>query len=367
MAILINLFSNTYEQHYPIHEIVSRELELIEDEALIFYLPQCMQCLRTDSKGRMFRLLVRFAKKSRKFTHRILWMAQVERVLDTNSKRKVALPYPTDELPSIAGKLYDIIENQMSLDELAIYQDETKFFEQITDISGRLKAKEHSKAEKKTIIQKYLEKYNAELVHRDPSSPVLYLPTSPHCQVKSIITDTGTPMQSAERCPIMISFVVTYYEGINKKPKIDLKRFRSSIFEDIRRERSLSIEESKRKMREAHGNNEADMSLSNIQITMTPKVEEEKKMENDSTILKPNDYTKLIVSKDPVRAQSNVPIVMSPITKMKQRELKRIQTLITNPIIAKKKGPKLEFEGERIVSCIFKVFPKKKLNIIGKG
>ena len=354
MAILINLFSNAYEQHYPIHEVVSRELELIEDDALIFYLPQCMQCLRTDSNGRMFRLLVRFARKSRIFTHKILWMAQVERVLDTNSKRKVALPYPTDELPSIAEKLYNIIENQMSSEELTIYQEETKFFEQITDISGILKAKEQSKAEKKTIIQKYLEKYNSELEHRDSTRPVLYLPTSAHCQVKRIITDTGTPMQSAERCPIMISFVVCYYEGMCKKAKSDIKKLRSSIFEEAKKERSVSIEEYKKNIRDANWNKDPSDSLASIQITMLPVVEQEKK-KSDINPPQPLNFPKSNSNDEHIRAQSNLQMVMSPIAKMKQPPYKKIQTLITNPVIAKKKGPKLDFEGERIVSCIFKV------------
>jgi len=140
-------------------------------------------------------------------------MAKVEAIVDTNTGRKVPLPYSEDELPKIVQNLTSVILKNMPKEELQIYNEETEFFQKITEISGSLKVKEQSKPEKKAIIQKYLEKYQKELESRDPMKPPIYLITNPNMKIIKIITDTGSPMQSAARCPIMVSFITSHFEG----------------------------------------------------------------------------------------------------------------------------------------------------------
>ena len=199
------------------HEFATISLELADSEVIEFNLAQLFQCLRTDSKEKVFRFLMRVARKSRLLCHKTLWMAKVEGIIDANSKRKVPLPCPKDELPAIVGQLAAVITGRMSDEDRVIYNEQTEFFQKITEISGALKAKEQTKPEKKAIIQKYLEKYNKELESRDPDKAPLYLITNPHYKIARIQTDSGLPMQSAERCPIMVTFWVTKYEGPDRK------------------------------------------------------------------------------------------------------------------------------------------------------
>ena len=170
------------------------------------------------------------AKKSCLVCHKILWMAKVEGTAEsaTTTKRKVPLPYPSDELPGIVTQLSKVILGKMSFSEATEYSEETEFFQRITEISGALKVKEQTKAEKKSIIQKYLEKYQKELESRDPLKPPIYLITSPQLKVVRIQTDSGLPMQSAARCPIMITFWVSKYEGPDSGPKIVLAEGRDT-------------------------------------------------------------------------------------------------------------------------------------------
>ncbi len=218
---MINCLSNSYERQHTLHEFAATSLELMDPEALEFNLPQLFQCLRTNTREKVFRLLMRVAKKSRLLCHKILWMAKVEGTADINSKRKVPLPYLHDELPAIVGQLSAAILSKMSAMDAEIYREQTEFFQRITEISGALKVKEQTKAEKKSIIQKYLEKYQKELESRDPmlKSPI-YLITNPHLKVTRIQPDSGLPMQSAERCPIMVTFWVSRYEGPDYTPAV---------------------------------------------------------------------------------------------------------------------------------------------------
>ena len=46
----------------------------------------------------------------------------------------------------------------------------------------------------------------------------MYLPTNQTCRVVGIITNSGQPMQSAARVPILISFEVEEYPGPDRDP-----------------------------------------------------------------------------------------------------------------------------------------------------
>ena len=62
-----------------------------------------------------------------------------------------------------------------------------------------------TKGQKKEIINKNLQLIN---ISKD-----IYLPSNPYYQVQSIIQNSGLPMQSAARVPIMVSFECVGFEG----------------------------------------------------------------------------------------------------------------------------------------------------------
>jgi phosphatidylinositol 4-kinase len=52
------------------------------------------------------------------------------------------------------------------------------------------------------------------------------MPTNPRYQITAIKLDSGTPMQSAAKCPILVSFYCRKYEGPDKYFERKLKEKR---------------------------------------------------------------------------------------------------------------------------------------------
>lgn len=74
------------------------------------------------------------------------------------------------------------------------------------------------KPEKREIIARELTKISV--------SSDLYMPTNPRYQITAIKLDSGTPMQSAAKCPILVSFYCRKYEGPDKYFERKLKEKR---------------------------------------------------------------------------------------------------------------------------------------------
>lgn len=78
------------------------------------------------------------------------------------------------------------------------------FFERVTSISGSLDPKMPSE-NKRNLIQDQLTRIEV--------TPDIYLPTNPRYQVDAIKLDSGIPMQSAAKCPILVTFYCNKYAG----------------------------------------------------------------------------------------------------------------------------------------------------------
>ena len=111
----------------------------------------------------------------------------------------------------------------------------------MTAISGKLMPKMPADV-KRSIIQEELEKI--------PVTPEIYMPTNPRCQVSSIKLDSGIPMQSAAKCPILVTFYCTRYGGpdqyfeekIKAKNKRKFEEFDKSISRDLEKQPSLPLQ-----------------------------------------------------------------------------------------------------------------------------
>ena len=125
---------------------------------------------------------------------------------------------PSDTgLWSITEKLYHSIRNALS-DEQRIFTDaEMGFFDQITEISGILKPIPTD--ERRTKIEEVLQGISLE--RQD-----LYIPTNPESTVTQIICDSGTPMPSKEKMPILVQFQVEQRQGDEASRVVQRKQVR---------------------------------------------------------------------------------------------------------------------------------------------
>ncbi|XP_061372681.1 phosphatidylinositol 4-kinase alpha 2-like isoform X2 [Gastrolobium bilobum] len=145
--------------------------------------------------------LLRAAQRSDIFAHILIWHLQGETVpevgKDPNSVKNGSF---LELLPAVRQRIID----GFSPKALDIFRREFDFFDKVTSISGVLFPL--PKEERRAGIRRELEKI--ELEGED-----LYLPTAPNKLVTGIRVDSGIPLQSAAKVPIMITFNVVDRDG----------------------------------------------------------------------------------------------------------------------------------------------------------
>lgn len=199
-----------------------RSLKADRTTTLQFFLAQMVQLLRRDTYGKMGNFLSELATSSTLLCHQLIWLLQLESVdendpnrLEDGAKRSDqtlaamrhghchALRGP-DPLPILARDLLKSTRNVLSPAARAYLDVECEFFNNVTNISAKLKQvrnKElHNGIIKESLIQ--LGK---------PDN--LYLPTDPMKAVLDIVLDSGAPMQSAAKCPFLLVFHTSSWGG----------------------------------------------------------------------------------------------------------------------------------------------------------
>jgi len=119
--------------------------------------------------------------------------------MDPPVKRSNWKPPVDTGLWTITEKLYNSIRDALTDDQREFMDAEMGFFDQITEISGILKPVPPD--ERRAKIEEVLR--TIKLERND-----LYLPTNPDAVVAKIICDSGTPMPSKMKMPILVQFQV---------------------------------------------------------------------------------------------------------------------------------------------------------------
>ncbi|CAM6087859.1 unnamed protein product [Calypogeia fissa] len=194
-----------YKGHHRVLAYVLRVLETYPPERVTFFMPQLVQSLRYDLAGLVEGYLMVAAQQSSLFAHILIWQLQGEEP-PTSEDRET-------EKESTAAKnnLYDIVPrvkqriiDSFTPEALEEFEKEFRFFDKVTSISGVLYP--IPKDERRAGIRRELEKIEVE-------GDELYLPTDPSKLVRGIKLDSGIPLQSAAKVPIMISFEVVEKDG----------------------------------------------------------------------------------------------------------------------------------------------------------
>lgn len=198
----LDFLTPAYKGHPRVMAYVLRVLESYPPERVTFFMPQLVQALRYDEGRLVEGYLLRAAQRSDVFAHILIWHLQGETCEPEGGKE--ADTQKNSAFLALLPQVKDRIVDSFSPKALDIYQREFDFFDKVTSISGKLFPL--PKEERRAGIRRELE--NIEMQGDD-----LYLPTAPNKLVRGIQVDSGIPLQSAAKVPIMITFNVVDREG----------------------------------------------------------------------------------------------------------------------------------------------------------
>ncbi|CAD5315026.1 unnamed protein product [Arabidopsis thaliana] len=197
----LEFLTPAYKGHPRVMAYVLRVLESYPPERVTFFMPQLVQSLRYDDGRLVEGYLLRATQRSDIFAHILIWHLQGEDVQETPKDGSIDKNAAFQEiLPQVRQHIID----GFSPNALDMFTREFDFFDKVTSISGVLFPL--PKEERRAGIRRELEKIEMQ-------GDDLYLPTAPNKLVRGIRVDSGIPLQSAAKVPIMITFNVIDRDG----------------------------------------------------------------------------------------------------------------------------------------------------------
>ena len=195
----VHYFLPEYHNDPYLMQYAISALESDAVDVTFFYVPQIVQTLRYDALGYVQRYIIETAKFSQLFAHQIIWNMTANAYKDEDSTIEDSLK-PT----------LDIVQERMiasfSGTDKAFFEREFSFFNEITDISGKLRPYiKRSKPEKKQKIEEELRKIKVEVG--------VYLPSNPEGTVIGIDRKSGKPLQSHAKAPYLATFRIKKNQG----------------------------------------------------------------------------------------------------------------------------------------------------------
>ncbi|KAF9684342.1 hypothetical protein SADUNF_Sadunf04G0108400 [Salix dunnii] len=200
----LEFLTPAYKGHPRVMAYVLRVLESYPPERVTFFMPQLVQSLRYDDGRLVEGYLLRAAQRSDVFAHILIWNLQGETL---TSESKEVSSGKNISFQALLPVVRQHIIDGFTPKALDLFQREFDFFDKVTSISGVLYPL--PKEERRAGIRRELEKI--ELEGED-----LYLPTAPNKLVRGIRVDSGIPLQSAAKVPIMVTFNVVDRFGDQK-------------------------------------------------------------------------------------------------------------------------------------------------------
>lgn len=193
------MFLPAYQDHPFIIQYAMRALESHSADITFFYVPQIVQSLRYDALGYVQRYILETAQFSQLFAHQIIWNMKANSYKDDDAQ----IP---DEIKPTLDVVMAKMVNGFVPEDRDFYEREFSFFDEVTDISGKLKPYiKRSKPEKKQKIEEELRKIKVEVG--------VYLPSNPDGVVIGIDRKSGKPLQSHAKAPYMATFRIKKNKG----------------------------------------------------------------------------------------------------------------------------------------------------------
>ncbi|KAL3606360.1 phosphatidylinositol-4- kinase [Fusarium poae] len=195
----VTMFLPAYQYHPFIIQYAMRALESHSVDVTFFYVPQIVQSLRYDSLGYVKRYILETAQFSQLFAHQIIWNMKANSYKDDDAQ------IPDEIKPTLDTVMTQMVDG-FAPEDRDFYEREFAFFDEVTDISGKLKPFiKKSKPEKKQKIEEELRKIKVEVG--------VYLPSNPDGVVIGIDRKSGKPLQSHAKAPYMATFRIQKNKG----------------------------------------------------------------------------------------------------------------------------------------------------------
>ena len=203
------MFMPSYKDNPFLIQYAMRALESHSVDVTFFYVPQIVQTLRYDVLGYVQRYILETAQFSQLFAHQIIWNMKANSYKDDDAQ------VPDDIKPTLDRVTSRMIEAFAPVDK-DFYEREFSFFDEVTNISGKLKPiRDRPKDEKKQKIEEELRKIKVDVG--------VYLPSNPDGVVIGIDRKSGKPLQSHAKCPYMATFRIKKPKAIDEEPAAKLE------------------------------------------------------------------------------------------------------------------------------------------------
>ncbi|CAG9939163.1 unnamed protein product [Clonostachys rosea f. rosea IK726] len=188
----VTMFLPAYKDHPLVIQYAMRALESHSTDVTFFYVPQIVQTLRYDALGYVERYIIETAQFSQLFAHQIIWNMKANSYKDDDAQ----IP---DEIKPTLDRVMSKMVGSFAAEDRDFYEREFSFFDEVTNISGKLKPiRDRPKDEKKQKIEEELRRIKVEVG--------VYLPSNPDGVVIGIDRKSGKPLQSHAKCPFMATF-----------------------------------------------------------------------------------------------------------------------------------------------------------------
>eukprot|EP00796_Vickermania_ingenoplastis_P000486 gene486-266_t len=184
----LRLLDSQYSSNATVASYAIRSLLSKNSDHLIFYLPQLLQVLGSDTSGRIHNFLENMSQGSTMFCHQLLWSLRTEGEGNNNLAKKCM-------------NLESTIVGHFSPSQKEFYQHEFDFIDSVISVSGELM--KYEKPDRKPNLRRRLKD---DIFNIPTKQHHLYLPTNPGFRVTNVIPQTASAMQSAAKCPIFVQF-----------------------------------------------------------------------------------------------------------------------------------------------------------------
>ena len=222
----LQYISLKYDDYYYLHKFCIHILNHSSTTAIIFYLPQLIQSLRTETHFQVPSFILKKCKESAMITHQFLWALKVEEVMAPQIKKRYLPKNYVEKINSaeISRILRFKIMKNLNYIQRKFWYEEDKIFSDVNEVSACFLHPEGeyshlnlkmTKEEKTEFVRSELTKLQGKIL------PYIYLPTNPTYRLSNILPKSAVTLQSAKKVPFIVSFEAVEYPGPDKEKSIN--------------------------------------------------------------------------------------------------------------------------------------------------